>query len=148
MSRGLSSTVLVLEDSDEDFDTVVEAARRAQISITLLQARTGDECLSMLQRPTPAAPRPVLLLLDLNTPGMDGRDVLTAIRQDPRLRGLPVVVLSSSRNTKDLINSYALGANAYHEKPTRYADHVALVEAVLGYWLRRVVLLEAGELGT
>ena len=133
--------VLVLEDSDEDFDTAEEAARAAGVTNPLRRAKTGDACLDLLRGRGAVEPlRPCLLLLDLNTPGMDGRDALVAIRADPALRELPVVVLSTSVRDPDVALCYDHGANAFHRKPVRYAEHLALVREVLAYWLTSVTL--------
>ena len=137
--------VLVLEDSDEDFDTVEEAARASGLTIPLRRATTGDACLSLLRGRGKEALRPSVVLLDLNTPGMDGREALVAIRADPALRQLPVVVLSTSANPRDLAHCYAFGANAYHLKPVRHTEHLQLLREVFSYWLTTVVLPPAPE---
>ena len=133
-------SILVLEDSDEDFDTVEEAARRAGIASRIHRATTGDACLALLQGDGKAQLRPALLLLDLNTPGMDGRDTLVAIRASPELRDLPVVVLSTSDDPRDLAHCRYHGANAYHLKPVRYTEHLELLREVFSYWLMTVEL--------
>jgi CheY-like chemotaxis protein len=136
-----SRPVLVLEDSDEDFDTAEEAARRAGITTPLRRARSGDACLDLLRGRDAVEPlRPCMVLLDLNTPGMDGREALVAIRADPALRNLPVVVLSTSAQDPDVAHCYHHGANAFHRKPVRYTDHLQLVREVLAYWLTHVTL--------
>jgi CheY-like chemotaxis protein len=136
--------VLVLEDSDEDFDTAEEAARDVGLTNPLVRAKTGDACLDLLRGSGESGPiRPCMLLLDLNTPGMDGRDALVAIRADPSLHNLPVVVLSTSAREPDVAHCYDHGANAFHQKPVRYADHLLLLREVLAYWLTRVALPEA-----
>jgi CheY-like chemotaxis protein len=133
--------VLVLEDSDEDFDTAEEAARALGLTRPLCRAKTGDACLELLRGSGEVDPlRPCVLLLDLNTPGMDGRDALVAIRAEPSLRQLPIVVLSTSAREPDVAHCYGLGANAFHVKPVRYADHLQIVREVLAYWLTRVTL--------
>jgi CheY-like chemotaxis protein len=131
--------VLVLEDSDEDFDTAEEALGSAKLSNTLQRATTGDMCLALLQGP---GARPAFLLLDLNTPGMDGREALREIRADRRLSSLPVVVMSSSSSPRDVEACYRDGASAYHVKPTRYSEHRELLVAIFQYWLGRVVTPE------
>ncbi len=83
---------------------------------------------------------PALLMLDLNTHGSDGRDVLHAIRPNEALRALPIVVLSTSSNPRDVDFCYVCGANAYHVKPVQYGEYRQLLEQILGYWLSRVIL--------
>jgi len=89
--------------------------------------------------------RPALVLMDLNMPGLDGRDALAAIRAEPAFRGLPVVILSTSANPRDVAFCYFHGANAYHVKPVRYTDHLQLLAELLVYWLRIVILPEIEE---
>lgn len=136
--------LLVVEDSDEDFETVLEAARAAGLPHEICRATSGDECLRLLgenERARRANPR--LVLLDLNTPLGDGREALRRIRQSERLRALPLVVLSTSNNPRDLAFCYAAGANAYHTKPVSYPEHLQTLRAIFEYWLTRVELPDA-----
>ena len=133
--------LLVVEDSDEDFDTVLEAARRAGLLNEIRRATSGDECLRMLKEcERDQLGGPALVLLDLNTPQGDGREALGSIRQNERLSGLPLVVLSTSANQRDLEFCYASGANAYHMKPVNYPAHLQLLQQIFDYWLTNVVL--------
>lgn len=127
--------VLVVEDSDEDFDTLGEAARRAGVVHQLRRTTTGDGCLTLLRGEGVARIHPALVLMDLNTPGTDGREALVVIKADPVLRAVPVVVVSTSSNPKDLAFCYRAGANAYHVKPLRYVDHLEVLLDVFAYWL-------------
>jgi CheY-like chemotaxis protein len=135
--------VLVLEDSDEDFDTVEEAARMSGLTQRLYRVMTGEACLELLQGSEAPPLRPSVLLLDLNTPGMSGREALVAIRAAPALQELPVVVLSTSTSPGDLAHCYGHGVNAYHLKPLRYDEHLQLLRDIFTYWLRRVELPES-----
>lgn len=134
-----SSVLLVVEDSDEDFDTVCEAIRKAGLVLEVRRAFTGDACLALL-RGEGAMPalRPALVLMDLNTPGTDGRSALAQLKSDPTLQALVVVVLSTSGSDHDVASCYRAGANAYHMKRVRYPEHVDLLVDVLTYWLRHV----------
>lgn len=133
--------ILVLEDSDEDFDTLLEAAGNSGIRNPLERATTGDDCVRLLLNCVASeAPLPAVVLLDLNTPGMDGRGALAAIRQHESLRQLPVIVFSTSGNPVDVANCYARGANAYHVKPVRYEEHLHVLDQIFGYWLSAVTL--------
>lgn len=140
MIDSLALSVPVLEDSDEDFDTLVQAAKQAKLSNDLHRATNGADCLALLRGETGARLQPGIVLLDLNTPGMDGREALTAIRTDPSLRSVPVVVLSTSSNPRDVDYCYAQGANAYHVKPVRYDQHLDLLNEIFTYWLQGVAL--------
>lgn len=133
--------VLVVEDSDEDFATVLDAATAVGLPHEIRRATSGDECLRMLEdneRAHRAHPR--LVLLDLQTPQGDGRHALRLIRENARLRTLPLVVLSTSDNPRDVEYCYATGANAYHTKPVSYPAHLNTLRAIFDYWLNSVTI--------
>jgi len=133
--------VLVVEDSDEDFATVLEAASAVGLPHEIRRATTGDECLRILSdnaREQRANPR--LVLLDLQTPQGDGRNALRTMREHARLRTLPIVVLSTSDNPRDVEFCYATGANAYHTKPVSYPAHLNTLQAIFAYWLTSVTM--------
>ncbi len=132
------SPIVIVEDSDEDFDTVMEAVKKAGLAAEVHRATSGDAFLALLRGA--AAIRPVMVLMDLNTPGTDGRDALITLKSDPAFRVVPVIVFSTSDNPKDLDFCYRAGANAYHVKPVRHPDHLQAVIEILGYWLGRVAL--------
>ncbi|GAA5448070.1 response regulator rcp1 [Deinococcus depolymerans] len=125
--------VLIVEDSDEDFETVRWALRRLERTDTLERCRDGDEATARLQ--DRARPWPRLVLLDLNLPGTDGRDVLAFIRRDPYLRPLPVVVLSTSASEEDVNACYDLGVNAYLIKPVNFEQFTEQLRVTLDFWL-------------
>jgi len=130
-------TVLLVEDNPADVAIAQRALREsshgpdADWRIDLVVARDGAEALEYLlgDRPVPA-----LVLLDVNLPGLTGRQVLERIRATPRLRTLPVVVLTTSRRAEDIQEMYAAGANSYIEKPQEYRRFVALMDVVQRYW--------------
>jgi CheY-like chemotaxis protein len=136
--------IVVVEDCDEDFDTVLDAARLAGIPHRIVRARSGAECLRLLHAgqgcPGSREVLTLMVLLDLNTPADDGRDVLRMVRSDGVLGALPVVVLSTSASERDLRFCYANGANAYHVKPVDHGLHLKLLQALFAYWLGSVVL--------
>lgn len=139
-------TVLACEDSDEDYDTLAEAVREAGLPLALHRCADGAECLELLRGVPGSRPlRPSLLLLDLNTPGTDGREVLDSLKKNPALREIPVVVFTTSLNPKDVSFCYRAGANAYHVKPVRYDEHRRTLRTILEYWLTEVVLPHSGE---
>ena len=111
MTEACHRPLLVLEDSDDDFDTLEEARRAAGLRNEVRRAITGEACLELLRD---GSVWPAVVLLDLNTPGLDGRATLQEIKQDPALRSLPVVVFTTSSNPRDLAFCYGAGANAYH----------------------------------
>jgi two-component system, response regulator len=140
--------LVVVEDSDEDFDTLVEAARSVGVSRTIHRAASGGDCLALLrgERGDGVAPLPLLpalVLMDLNSHGVDGREALVAIKTDPSLKEIPLVVLTTSANPKDVAFCYQAGANAYHVKPVRHDHYLLLLRAVLRYWLTSATLRTA-----
>lgn len=135
--------VLVVEDSDEDFETVLDATRSIGLGGEIRRAVNGDDGLQQLQAGnTSGAQRPALVLMDLNTPQGDGRDMLRQMQLDARLRGIPVVVLSTSNNPRDVEFCYAHGANAFHVKPVQHPAHLAVLVRIFEYWLSAAVLPE------
>ena len=141
MALNFLPLIFVLENSDEDFDTFLEAARATGLKNEILRAVSGGECLAFLQKISDgSARRPAFILMDLNTDGIDGREVLATIKTDSGLKGLPVVVFSTSANSKDQAFCYQAGANAYHVKPIRYDDHICLLQSLFRYWLDSVAL--------
>jgi CheY-like chemotaxis protein len=133
--------IVAVEDCDEDFDTIQDAARRSRILHPIVRAHSGAECLRVLRSSQGSRDvRALLVLLDLNTPGDDGRDVLRLVRNDDALGALPVVVLSASASPRDLQFCYVHGANAYHVKPVDHALHLKVLQDIFAYWLGSVVL--------
>jgi len=133
--------ILVVEDSDEDFATVLDAAKVAGVLNDIHRASSGDECLQLLHATAEHQNTiPVMVLLDLNTPKDDGREALRAIKQDERLRAIPLVVLSTSANPRDVSFCYASGTNAYHVKPVDHPAHLLILKKIFDYWLSSVEL--------
>lgn len=143
--------LVVVEDSDEDFDTLVAAARKAGVVRSIRRAVSGGDCLALLRgeaeesgagvAPSPVVP--ALILMDLNSHGVDGREALVAIKKDASLKSIPLVVLTTSSNPRDVAFCYQAGANAYHVKPVRHDHHLQLLRSVLLYWLASATLQTA-----
>jgi len=133
-----SVVLVVIEDSDEDFDTVAQAVALSEVTVEVRRATTGEAGLTLLRELAPD--RAAIVLMDLNTAGTDGRTALAAVKSDLALKEIPVVVLSTSANPKDMGFCYAGGANAYHVKPVRYPDHRQLVIEIVRYWIGQVAL--------
>ncbi len=135
MTIPLHPTILAAEDSDEDFEAIAEAFRTAfgeeEAQVELRRARSGDECLQELET-LPIPPR--LLLLDLNLPGYDGRDILQRLRSPSCSYTVPVVVLTTSANPRDVDLCLQHGVNEYHVKPFRYQDHLKLLSDFFTRW--------------
>lgn len=135
---------LVVEDSDEDYVALQRVLHRAQAPVELLRCVCAEDVLAILKAPIiPNRALPVvpsLIVLDLNLPGLDGRTVLTAVRNHARLRTVPVVIFSTSSNPSDIEWCYANGANSYHVKEMDYTAFKRGVEMLVEYWLEAVRL--------
>ncbi|WP_291430719.1 response regulator [Deinococcus sp.] len=125
--------VLVVEDSDEDYQATLWAMQKLARTDLLERCTDGDDALERLSDRT--RPCPKLVLLDLNMPGTDGREVLEFIRSSPYLRFLPVVILSTSASERDVNDCYELGASAYLLKPVNFAQYTEQLRITLDFWL-------------
>ena len=140
------STVLLMADDDPaDCLLTEKALRRADITCPLYVVHDGAELLDYLKHEgdytdPAAAPRPSLILLDLNMPKVNGTEVLERLREEPELSRIPVVILTTSDEERDIATSYALGANAYMVKPSAFDDMVSVAEVVKAHWLETVRL--------
>jgi CheY-like chemotaxis protein len=134
--------ILLVEDSPADIRLTQEALRDAKVLNRLHVARDGVEALAFLrgQDPFPDAPRPDLVILDLNIPRVNGKEVLGAMRADPALRGIPVAVLTTSSQEADIVDAYQLGANCYLTKPIDLDQFITVVQTMEEFWLGIVTL--------
>lgn len=139
MSLPHVASILVVEDSDEDFETLTEGLRRSGLGMTVHRVMSGEEALAALR----AARYLSLVILDLNIPGIDGRELLRELRADTLTALVPLVVLSASNNPRDVEQCYLYGANAYHVKPIRHDEHLDVITAMASYWLTCATLPEA-----
>jgi chemotaxis family two-component system response regulator Rcp1 len=134
--------VLLVEDSPGDVRLTQEAFRDANTSIRLHVAPDGVEAMAFLRREGihADAPRPDIILLDLNLPKMDGREVLAHIKEDASLKTIPTVILTTSESEADIVKSYQLHANCYLSKPVQLDSFEGLVKSINGFWLTDVKL--------
>jgi CheY-like chemotaxis protein len=134
--------VLLVEDNPGDVMLTTEALEEAKLHINMSVVSDGMEALDFLYRRGryAEAPRPDLMLLDLNMPRKDGREVLAELKGDPDLRGIPVVVLTTSRAEQDIVRTYNLHANAYVTKPVDLEQFIAIVHAINQFWFTIVTL--------
>ncbi|MGE3539618.1 MAG: response regulator [Candidatus Tectimicrobiota bacterium] len=140
-------SILLVEDSDEDYEASVRALRDTAATVALPRCTRGEEALEYLQGQGRFAvpgqpPRPALILLDLNLPGMDGRELLTAIKGNEQLKSIPVVIMTTSHNPHDVDWCYRHGANSYQVKALGYEQFKEAMRLLVEYWLR-VCLLPA-----
>ena len=137
--------VLLVEDSPGDVRLTREAFKDAKVHINLHVATDGAKAMAFLKREDEYAnaPRPDLILLDLNLPKKDGREVLEEIKQDPTLKTIPVVVLTTSSSEADILRSYQLHANCYITKPVGLEGFLTVVKSIDSFWLSIVKLPHA-----
>lgn len=143
--RGRPIEILLVEDSPSDVRLTQEALRRAKVNNRLNVIRDGAEALLFLRREGEYAdaPRPDLILLDLNLPKKNGRDVLAEVKADENLKRIPVVILTTSRAEQDILRSYNLHANCYITKPVDLHQFISVVQSIEGFWLTVVQLPDA-----
>ena len=134
--------ILLVEDNPGDVRLTVEALKEGKVRNRLNVASDGVEALAFLRREDRFrdAPRPDLILLDLNLPRKDGREVLAVIKDDPRLRRIPVVVLTTSKAEEDVLNSYDLHASCYVTKPVDLDQFMNVIRSIDDFWLSVVRL--------
>lgn len=134
--------ILLVEDDEADVRLTQEALADAKVKNTLHIARDGVEAMKILQarEDDPERRRPDLVLLDLNLPRKSGQAVLEEVKSDPDLRRIPIVILTTSSQHEDILNTYDLGANAYVTKPVTLEQLTKVVDAVDDFWLSIVQL--------
>jgi CheY-like chemotaxis protein len=140
--NGRPVEILLVEDNPGDVRLTIEALRESKLHNQLNVARDGVEALAFLRRDGAFsnAMRPDLIVLDLNLPKKDGREVLAEIKADPALRTIPVVILTTSRAERDVLQSYELQANCYITKPVDLDQFMTVVKSIKDFWLTIVRL--------
>lgn len=134
--------ILLVEDNPADVEITRQGFRRGKIANRLHVAMDAEEALAFLRREGEFSnsPRPDLILLDLNLPGRDGRELLADIKSDENLDSIPVVILTTSSAENDIINTYKLHANAFMTKPVDFNQFVEMVQSISSYWFSLVML--------
>jgi two-component system response regulator len=129
--------ILLVEDNPKDVELTMHALHTHNLANQVHVARDGQEALDYFFGPAadPAAPKPKLVLLDLKLPKVHGLDVLRRLKQDPLTKAIPVVVLTTSTEQKDMVESYDLGVNSYLPKPVDFNEFVATAKTLGLYWL-------------
>ena len=143
-------SILLVEDSDEDYMAFRRALHDTAVTVALPRCTRGEEALDYLHArgrfaDPGQAPRPALVLLDLNLPGMDGRELLTLIKGDEHLKSIPVVIVTTSHNPRDVEWCYQHGANSYQVKAIGYQQFRDAMRLLVEYWLTVCVLPAAAE---
>jgi CheY-like chemotaxis protein len=142
MMMGNPIEILLVEDNPGDVRLTVEALREAKVINRLSVAGDGVEAMSFLRREGKYdnVPRPDLILLDLNLPRKDGREVLAEIKNDEALRRIPMVILTTSRAEEDVLRAYNLHANCYITKPVDFMQFMHVIQSIEMFWLTIVKL--------
>jgi chemotaxis family two-component system response regulator Rcp1 len=140
--HGMPIEVLLVEDSPGDVRLTREALREANTSVHLHVASDGVDAMAFLRREGnhARAPRPDLILLDLNLPKMDGREVLAKVKGDDDLKTIPTIILTTSEAEADIVKSYQLRANCYLSKPVQLDAFESLVKSINDFWLTKAKL--------
>jgi len=137
-------TILIAEDDEDDYLLTLEALHEVGIDNEIHWVKDGDEVMNYLASASRnngiSRNLPGLILLDLNMPKKDGREVLAEIKSDPKFRKIPVIVLTTSSAEADIAKSYDLGVNSFIQKPARFKELVETAQVLLNYWIRTVKL--------
>jgi CheY-like chemotaxis protein len=145
MNKNNKQPLLIIEDSDEDFAALTRMITKAKISNPVYRCEDGEEALEFLYREgeyedETLSPRPSLIVLDLNLPGTDGREVLAELKQNQDLQTIPIVIFSTSSNPRDVDACYRQGISGYIVKPMNIERLNQLVQTFLDYWFKTVEL--------
>ena len=140
--NGNPAIILLVEDNEGDARLAAEALKDGKISNQLHHVKDGVEAMQFLKKEADFkdAPRPDVILLDLNMPRMDGREVLSELSKFPELVNIPVIVLTTSESESDIIKSYDLNANCYISKPVDFDQFVRVVQSIEHFWFSIVSL--------
>jgi two-component system response regulator len=139
MPQSNLSTILLVEDNIDDYEATARSFKEAHLDNPINWCKSGKEALEYLKREgkyanAPDSSRPGLILLDLNMPGIDGRKTLELVKQDQELRKIPIVILTTSSDEKDVEQCYKLGASTYIQKPVDFEGLVDAISRIKDYW--------------
>jgi two-component system response regulator len=132
--------VLLIDDDEDDYVLMADAIREADLSFTLKWIHSGEEALRFLKDGDACGMRPSLILIDLNMPGMNGLEIIKAIKTDDSARDIPVVALTTSASDDDVRLCYRSGVNSYIKKPSEFSRLLEIVRIISVYWLETVQL--------
>jgi len=144
MGKDLNKLIIIVEDSNEDYDATLRAFKKVNLNNKVLRFEMGDDCLDYLfgrgeyEGEIPLLPG--LIMLDLNLPGLDGREVLKIIKETSFLKKIPVVVLTTSDDERDIEACYNDGANSYIQKPVNFQGFIEAITKLKEYWFEIAIL--------
>jgi two-component system response regulator len=126
--------ILLVEDNEDDYEATVRSLKKNHFLNPVHWCKSGRDALEFLQAAITTGPLPDLILLDLNMPGIDGRQVLTAIKGDPELKHIPVIILTTSNDARDVDHCYSIGASTYIQKPVSFEGLTEAIRTMKDYW--------------
>jgi len=141
-AAGRPANILLVEDNRDDVVLTREGFERSKLTVNLYHVESGDECLAFLRKQGAYvdAVTPDLILLDLNLPGMDGRQVLAELVADDQLKHIPVVVLTTSADDQDVLHSYKLKCSSYTRKPVNFNEFLGVIQGIARFYFNVVIL--------
>ena len=147
LTYGRAAEILLAEDNDNDVELTRQGFKRAKLLVNLHRVRDGEECMAFLRKQGKYAdaPTPDLILLDLNMPKMSGEQVLAEMLKEESLKGLPVVILTTSEQAEEVLKMYKMRCSSYIVKPVDFEQFLKVVRAITEYWFTVVVLPTADE---
>lgn len=146
-----SQSILLVEDSEDDYEATNRAFKKVNLRNPVIWCQSGRDAIDLLKhegkyKKTESARQPGLILLDLNMPGLDGRKTLQLIKQDDALKRIPVIILTTSSDERDVQTCYQLGANTYVQKPVSFEGLIEAIQRLKSYWFEFALLpKEAGH---
>jgi two-component system, response regulator len=140
-----SQSILLVEDNEDDFEATSRAFQKANLRNPIIRCRSGQDALDFLKHQGAYGQliersRPGIILLDLNMPGMDGRKTLELIKQDSQLKPIPVIILTTSADERDIEICYQAGANTYVQKPVSFEGLIEAIRRLRSYWFEIALL--------
>jgi two-component system response regulator len=140
-----AQSILLVEDSQDDYEATIRAFKKVSLRNPVVWCRSGRDALDYLKQEgsfkgTDDESRPGLILLDLNMPGLDGRKTLQMIKQDSALKWIPVIILTTSADERDIQNCYQMGANTYVQKPVSFEGLIEAIQRLKTYWFEFALL--------
>jgi len=142
--RRESQPILIVEDSLDDFEAAKRAFSKANLNNPITHAMSGEEAIAYLKSDSS---KPGIILLDLNMPGLDGRKTLEIIKRTPELKRIPIVILTTSDDERDVSACYEMGANTYIQKPVDFDGLIAAIKQLKEYWFEIALLPKDAEHG-
>ncbi|MGD9650680.1 MAG: response regulator [Dongiaceae bacterium] len=140
-----TQSILMVEDNQDDYEATMRAFKKANLYNPVSWCKSGQEALNFLQTNSGNSNRPGLILLDLNMPGLDGRKTLQAIKENPATKRIPVLILTTSADERDVQACYQMGANTYIQKPVSFDGLISAIHRLKEYWFEIALLPKDGS---